>query len=133
MLLPISQVFLARDPVDMRCGHDGLYDRVRRLGFDVFKGGAFVFFNRRRNRVKILLWTKGGLTLLYKRLEKEKFFAGVFEAQQQTASLTSTQLAVLLEGGNPFVIEQKVNSQTPANWPLRAALLSKPLFKPLTA
>lgn len=107
MFVPLRQVFLARDPVDMRCGHDGLHDRVRSLGFDIFQGDAFVFFNRRRNRVKILLWSPGGLLMLYKRLEKGSFFGADFGEIERTKTLSSVQLSLLLEGADPFNIDRK--------------------------
>lgn len=107
MFVPVRQVFLARDPVDMRCGHYGLHARVRGLGFDVFLGDAFVFFNRKRDRVKILLWSPGGLLLIYKRLEKSSFFAVAFDELERTRAITGTQLGLLLDGADPFTIHQK--------------------------
>jgi transposase len=34
---------------------------------------VFVFLNRRRNQVKLILWTRGGFTIVHKRLEKGTF------------------------------------------------------------
>lgn len=33
-------------------------------------GSLFLFVNRRRDRIKVLWWETGGLTLWYRRLEK---------------------------------------------------------------
>ena len=49
-----SRVFVARDPVDMRKGFDGLFGLVRdALGEDPLSGHLFLFANRDRTRVKV--------------------------------------------------------------------------------
>ena len=42
------------------------------LGLDPFASCAYVFSNRRRDRVKILGWERNGFWLLLKRLEKDR-------------------------------------------------------------
>ena len=69
-------VWLACAPVDLRKAFDGLATMVRdQFHRDPFSGDVFVFFNRRRDRVKLLVWDDNGFWLLYKRLE-----LGTFEA-----------------------------------------------------
>ena len=36
-------------------------------------GHVFVFLNRRRNQVKLIVWTRGGFTIVHKRLERGTF------------------------------------------------------------
>ena len=68
------QVFLATAPVDMRKSFDGLAEVVRAfLGHDPLCGSLFVFRNRSAQRVKILWFSDGGLTIYYKRLERGTF------------------------------------------------------------
>src|ERR1019366_5801756 len=51
---PGVQVVLATEPVDLRRGHDGLVTLVRTLWrADPYSGTLFVFFGRRRDRVKV--------------------------------------------------------------------------------
>lgn len=69
-----SRVFLAVEPVDMRKSFNGLHALVaHRLGEDVLAGSWFVFVNRSRTRIKILVWDGTGLWVLAKRLERGRF------------------------------------------------------------
>lgn len=62
MLPPEVRIFVCLDPTDMRKGFDGLVAVTReRLEEDPFSGHLFVFFNRRRDRVKGLFWDRSGL------------------------------------------------------------------------
>ncbi len=36
-------------------------------------GSVYIFINRRRNRMKILLWERSGFLMYYKRLERGNF------------------------------------------------------------
>jgi transposase len=104
--LPASvRVFLCTRPTDMRKSFDGLQGMVRGvLGQDPLSGHLFLFLNRRRDCVKILLWERDGLVIWYKRLE-----AGTFQQLDPAActgpgsgeagiELTTTELALLLTG-----------------------------------
>jgi transposase len=96
-----SRVFLARESVDGRKGIDGLCQVVRDVfGDDPFAGAAFLFFNRRRNRIKALVWDANGFWLLVKRLERGTF--GVLEAVEGATgarvALDRAELSMLLEG-----------------------------------
>jgi transposase len=53
-------------------GHCGIIEA--HLGETVESGHLFLFFNRRRDRVKILYFTGDGLVIVYRKLE-----AGTFE------------------------------------------------------
>jgi len=67
------------------------------LATDPFDGSVFVFFNRRRDRVKLLLWDRNGFWLLYKRLE-----SGTYErlraCDSQRLVLSRAELSMLLDG-----------------------------------
>lgn len=97
--LPSSvRIFLATEPTDMRCGHDGLHFQVRRLGHDIFAGHLYVFVSKKRNRIKILMWSAGGFVLLYKRIERGRFKMPRLQRGQPTVQLDATQLTLLLDG-----------------------------------
>ena len=59
---PATKIFIAVEGVDMRKGFDGLYGLVRdRLGHDPLSGHLFLFSNRDRSRLKILVWDGSAL------------------------------------------------------------------------
>ena len=91
------RIFVCTEPTDMRRGFDRLAATAHAVtGQDPLSGYWFVFFNRRRNRVKILCWDASGYCLWYKRLEAGTFHWG----SQNTASLEwdMSELILILEG-----------------------------------
>jgi transposase len=99
-LPPTVRVFMYLGPADMRRSLDGLAGLTREvLQEDPLTGHLFVFFNRRRDRVKILFWDRSGLALFYKRLEKGTFRLSAFEKSGTSrAEIESAELALILEG-----------------------------------
>ena len=91
------RILLARDPVDFRKQIAGLAAVAEvGLGERPLDGTLFVFANRRRNAVKMLIWTHGGFTLVYKKLERGRFRWPVLHSDRVVFS--TAQLAALLEG-----------------------------------
>lgn len=81
--------YLYSAPTDMRKQFDGLVGLVRRhFEQEVMGGDVFVFLNRRRDRIKLLMWDTTGFALYYKRLE-----AGTFELPAQAGGQTSVELS----------------------------------------
>ena len=94
LTLPASvRVCVARGATDLRRSFDRLSAQVQEvLRQDPLSGHVFVFFNRQRNRVKLLVWERDGFWLLYKRLE-----AGTFGALERD-EIHGRELYLLLEG-----------------------------------
>jgi transposase len=94
------RIFIARAAIDMRKGLDGLSGLVIDvIDEDPQSGHFFVFFNRRRDRMKGLLWDGSGYWLLCKRLEHGRF--KIFDRvglSRGSFELSSTELALLLDG-----------------------------------
>lgn len=91
-----QRYFLCREPTDMRKSFDGLAGLVRsQLKRNPLSGDVFVFVNRRRTHLKLLVWDRSGFVLYYKRLEE-----GTFElpATFEQGSVTWQQLVLMLEG-----------------------------------
>jgi len=92
------RVFLCRSPIDCRKAHDGLCALVRNeFRDDPFAGDVFVFFNKARDRIKLLLWDRNGFWLLYKRLERGRFPFDV-RGDGARVEITRAQLSMILEG-----------------------------------
>lgn len=73
-LSPATRIFVALEPVDMRQGFNGLSARVQSvLGQEPTSGHYFLFTNKSRNRLKILVWDGSGLWICAKRLERGTF------------------------------------------------------------
>ncbi|MCP5245595.1 MAG: IS66 family insertion sequence element accessory protein TnpB [Burkholderiales bacterium] len=69
-----GQIWMVVEPVDMRRGIDGLSLIVQQaLGHSPCAGSAFVFCNRARNRMKVLLWDGTGVWLCQRRLHQGWF------------------------------------------------------------
>ena len=62
-----------------------------------------MFGNRRRDRVKILLWDRNGYWLMLKRLEQGRF---VWPDEATAPTLTAEQLHWLLEGIDIAVVQR---------------------------
>lgn len=68
------QVFLALEPVDLRCGFERLSGLAReRIGLDARSGALFVFVGRRGSAAKVLFFDGTGLCLFHKRLDRGTF------------------------------------------------------------
>jgi transposase len=99
------RILVAVDPVDFRKGIDGLARLCKEvLKEDPFSGVVFVFRNRKRSSVKLIVYDGQGYWLLMKRLSTGKFrwwpiSSGV------SKSLEAHQLQVLLAGGNPALAQ----------------------------
>jgi transposase len=104
ILLPRSiRIYVATEPANLRKSFEGLSNEVRSvlLG-DPLSGHVFLFLNRRRTQVKMLMFTRGGFTIVHKRLERGKFmFPAQVHAGVARVEIDAHELAMLLEGLAP--------------------------------
>ena len=92
----------------MRRSFDRLAAEVESvLRQDPFSGHVFCFFSRRRDRVKLLVWERGGFWLHYKRLEQGTF------APIDRAEISPRDLYLLLEGID--VVRERVRYERPTS------------------
>ena len=68
-----KKIWIYQQPIDFRCGIDGLCSIVTEVMKHSIKEGIFFFVNRKRDKLKCLSWHKNGFIMLYKRLEKGLF------------------------------------------------------------
>jgi transposase len=94
------RVYFATAPVNLRKSFEGLSNEVRAvLAKDPLAGHVFVFLNRRKNQVKLLVWTRGGYTIVHKRLERGKFvFTAQIAEDVKAVEIDVHELSMLLEG-----------------------------------
>lgn len=98
---PQMRIRVAVEPADFRKGIDGLASLCRvALRSDPFSGCVFVFRNKSRKAIKILVYDGQGFWLCQKRLSKGRF-PWWPQSSAATQALQAHQLAVLLSGGNP--------------------------------
>jgi transposase len=101
---PKHKVYLAVQAVDFRRGIDGLSALCRhQFAQDPFSGHYFIFRNRRASMIKILIYDSQGFCLFQKRLSKGTFRHWP-KSSTSVITLNSTQLQVLLQNGNPAVV-----------------------------
>jgi len=95
-----DRVYLYRHPVDMRKGAAGLSALVTlELGCDPTDNSVYVFCNRARNKIKLLVWHLNGYWVLYKSIEKQRFqWPDWFD--NDTLTLDQEQLDYLIDGYN---------------------------------
>ncbi|WP_442808519.1 IS66 family insertion sequence element accessory protein TnpB, partial [Trinickia soli] len=64
------QIYLHREPIDFRAGINSLVTLVEQsMQLDPLARAVFAFHNRKRDRVKLLLYDRAGFWLLLKRFE----------------------------------------------------------------
>lgn len=118
VLLPRAvRVYVAIDPCNLRKSFEGLSNEVRSvLMKDPLSGHVFVFLNRRKNQVKLLLWTRGGYTIVAKRLERGTFvFARQVTAEARSVEIGAHELSMLLEGIDASAVRSKARWEPPEN------------------
>lgn len=101
ILLPKSiRIYVATAPTNLRKSFEGLSNEVRAvLGSDPLSGNIYLFINRTRTMVKMLVWTRGGFTILAKRLERGRFaFASRVSPTATRVEIEAHELSMLLEG-----------------------------------
>ena len=103
--LQSETIYLANKPIDFRKAVNGLCVSVVE---DMQKNpgdGIYIFYNKNLDRVKILGWHSNGYVMVYKRLEKGKFFVRV---KGDNIQINSDQLNWLLAGVDWRLLSGKV-------------------------
>lgn len=95
------RLFLARAPLDFRKGIEGIAAYCKQhLEADPYSGTIFIFSNRAKTSLKLLVYDGNGFWLCQKR-----FSAGKLKwwpkNTEQTLHITALDLQVLLAQGNP--------------------------------
>jgi len=94
-----GRIFLVAGPTDMRKSFNGLAGIVReRLQADPMSRDLFLFCNRGRNRMKVLVYDESGVWVLAKRLDRGTFAWPPADGAVVQVEYRKEQLALLLSG-----------------------------------
>ena len=110
-ITPHQTILLGIKPVDFRRGIDGLAAVCQtQLGQDPFSGKLFVFTNRSRTSIKIIVYDGQGYWLCQKRFSRGKLAWWPTAEQTPSHELLANQLQILLYQGLPQ------GAQIPIDW-----------------
>src|SRR4051812_47951199 len=91
--------YLYTGTTDMRKGFDSLCGIITsQMNHNALSGAVFIFFNKKHNQIKILLFEGDGFALYHKRLERGTYELPPDCDKQSTASITCQQLQLILQG-----------------------------------
>jgi len=96
-MIRIDAIWLATEPLDMRAGPDKALARVVQVFGEARPYWAYLFANRRGNRMKVLIHDGLGLWLCARRLHRGKFHWGESWRGDRLA-LNEEQLQALVQG-----------------------------------
>ena len=104
-----KSIWIYRKPIDFRKQLNGLDQTV----IDETKGppdlnGIYLFQNRQRDKLKLLVWDRNGFFMGYKRLERGKFD---FPSQVDVVQMSADDLRQLM-AGMPMIYLGKPNNPT---------------------
>ncbi len=96
-MIRIDEIWLATEPLDMRAGPDKALARVIQVFGSARPHCAYLFANKRGNRMKVLIHDGLGIWLCARRLNRGKFHWGESWRGDQLR-LTEEQLSALVQG-----------------------------------
>jgi len=92
-----TDVYIYREPVDMRKGHDGLASIVENnMKLELLSGAIFLFANKSRKLCKAIYFDGSGLIIIHKRMEVGSIMPFLSFGEVQKINLS--ELALLIDG-----------------------------------
>ena len=112
----VRTYYLYRKPTDMRKSFSGLGGLViNEMGKDLLSGDGFIFINKRRTLIKILVCLpagqagdRNGFVIYYKRLERGTFEIPRSKAGSQKIEIPWSHLVMIIEGKQLKSIRQRL-------------------------
>ena len=99
----------------MRKGFDSLSGIVSsQMNSNTLSGSVFIFFNKKHNQVKLLLWEGDGFALYHKRLERGTYELPVCDKNNLSVSISGQQLQLILQGISLKSVQRRKRYQHPA-------------------
>jgi transposase len=91
------RIWLYRDPVDMRKGHNSLGYLVTHVVLrDLMSGDIFLFVSKDRKSLKAIVWDGSGLCLFHKRLNRGRVMS--FSNLPKEHEITSQDFTLIIGG-----------------------------------
>jgi transposase len=98
------RIFLYRYPMNMRKSFEGLSAAVEQhFPGELLSGALFIFLNRRRDLLKILVWDGDGFVIYFKRLEQGTYLW----KWGNPPTISRKSFLMLLEGVTPQRIQKR--------------------------
>lgn len=94
--LSAPKIWCANEPVDFRKAINGLSELVVRHFDHGLENHLFVFYNRAKDKLKLLAYHRNGMLLIYKHLDTKRFTLSM--DKESYIELTEQQLTWLLAG-----------------------------------
>jgi hypothetical protein len=92
-----KRLVVARHRIDFRKQFNGLLAECYRMGFDPYAGDCVVFIKKDRTQLRVFFGDALGLFCIARRFDADRL-RWLFEAHPASQSVTSTEVAMLLEG-----------------------------------
>jgi transposase len=96
-VIRVDAVWLAVEPIDMRVGTETALARVIRVFGEARAHHAYLFANRRANRIKVLVHDGIGIWLCARRLHRGRFIWASSESESRL-TITTEQFQALVIG-----------------------------------
>ena len=107
---------LYRKETDMRKSFDSLCGIINNeLDKNVMAGDVFIFINKLRSHLKLLVWETGGFSLFYRRLEQGTFELPAFDHDCCSMAVSADQLSFILKGISLTAIKYRSRYQHQGN------------------
>ena len=114
---------LYRKETDMRKSFDSLCGIIsNELDKNVMAGDVFIFINKLRTHLKLLVWETGGFSLFYRRLEQGTFELPAFDHDCRSMVVSADQLNFILKGISLTAIKYRSTYQHRGNFVDKKAL-----------
>src|SRR5215216_4300445 len=106
--------YLYGGDTDMRKGFDSLSGIVSsQMNEDALSGSVFIFFNKKHNQVKLLLFEGDGFAMYYKRLEQGTYELPASNGKSHSLQVSSEQLQLILQGISLRSVRRRKRYQHP--------------------
>jgi transposase len=111
-----QRYFLYTGITDMRKHFDALSGMVTsQMQHNVLSGDIFIFLNRKRNQIKLLLFEGDGFSIYHKRLERGTYELPRANDDTLSYSLSHQELLLMLQGISLLSVKKRVRYQHPAS------------------